>query len=788
VTFTGAYTSGGTSARVYTISSPYAAADLAGLKFAQDVNTMVICSPNHGPYQLVYTSAASWAITAVTIGSTVSAPTGQAVATTAGAGNGNYAYVITAVDANGQESAPSGFATVANIVFLYLAPATNTVTWSTVTGAVSYNVYRAVERVGAAVPAGSMFGFVGNCTSTTFVDTLIDADFSQSVPIVKNPFTGSGVQSVTITNAGSYTNGVTFPSVSFTGGGGTGATGIAYGLLISATVSNGGHGYVVGDVLQAGLNFIRVDAVATTIGGVITAVSIVSAGPVQSGQFIPANPFPMTGGNGFGATLNLTWGVTSVGILSPGTGYGPAPTVVFSSGAAAGTAILGAPPAGNPTVPQFHQQRLAFAGPVSNPRQFNMSQPGTYYNFNVTDPIQPDNAFQGFLVSGKLNTIQSMISQPQGLMVLSDQSAWLVTGGSPGSAISAVNATANPQVFSGANGVPPIIAGADVLYVQSKGSIVRNVVFNFDKQVYTGTDITVLSSHNFYGYQIHEWAWAEEPFKIVWAVRSDGALLPLTFLKEQELVAWAGPRTTQGAFQSICTIPETVAVGTVDAIYVVVQRTINGQVLQYIERFAEQYYPNGVTDAWQVDAGLQYNGVATTSFTGAAHLSNEAVVGLATDDLGNVTAFTATVSATGTFSLTAPASPATGYTRVTVGLSYTPQLQTLDIDTGDPTIQGKMKKIPAATLRVKDTLGLKIGTSFDSSVLVPMEDLIIGNIGKDTNEEVTTAMVTGDALQTIDSAWQENGRFCVQQDEPWPATILGVIPQLTVGDTKDSRS
>ena len=84
-------------------------------------------------------------------------------------------------------------------------------------------------------------------------------------------------------------------------------------------------------------------------------------------------------------------------------------------------------------------------------------------------------------------------------------------------------------------------------------------------------------------------------------------LLCLTFLREQELVAWTHSDTA-GSYKSIASVTETSAVGNVDAVYTVVQRTINGNVVQYIERMVELYFPIGATDAWQVDAGLQYNG------------------------------------------------------------------------------------------------------------------------------------------------------------------------------------
>ena len=107
----------------------------------------------------------------------------------------------------------------------------------------------------------------------------------------------------------------------------------------------------------------------------------------------------------------------------------------------------------------------------------------------------------------------------------------------------------------------------------------------------------------FYGFTILEWAWAEEPFKIVWAIRSDGAMLTLTFLKEQDFVGWTHS-ITQGSFMSVATVTEnTSTAGEVDAIYTVVQRTVQGQTLQYIERVVERTFPNGVVDAWCVDCG-----------------------------------------------------------------------------------------------------------------------------------------------------------------------------------------
>src|SRR5258705_11050491 len=241
-----AYSSGGTVARIYTIASPYLSTELSQIKFAQDVNIMILNHPNYAAYKLTLIAATNVTLALVVIGSTVSAPVGQAVATTLAAGTFNYAYEITAVDANGQESGPSAFATLANVTDIRTVAGSNTVTWTAVTGAASYNVYRAQMRAGAAVPAGAQFGFVGNCTATTFIDSNINPDFTLSAPIVSNPFSGSGVQSIAVTNPGSYGSNVPVPSITFTGGGGgSGAAALPVLGIISAVVVSQSAGGVL---------------------------------------------------------------------------------------------------------------------------------------------------------------------------------------------------------------------------------------------------------------------------------------------------------------------------------------------------------------------------------------------------------------------------------------------------------------------------------------------------------------------------------------------------------------
>ena len=769
------WTAGGTTQRVYTITTPYAAADLALVKYAQSANLLVLCHPSYNPQILTYTSATSWAITSMLIGAGIGVPTGTSAATTLGAGSVNYSYVVTAVDINGQESTASTTATLANKLDIRSTAGTNTITWSAVTGAVSYNVYRAEVVYGASIPSGAMFGYIGNCTGLTFNDSNIAPDFTLTPQIASNPFQGAGVASTTITAAGSYT---ATPAVTFSAApsGGVTATGVAIMKALTLSFPFSGLNYAVNNVVSLG-GGVQVLVTAIQGGtGAITNGTIYSAGAVVG--TLPSNPISVTGGSGTGGTINVdTWGVTGISLGGAGAGYTAAPSISFTlAGGASANATLSPSTAGNPSVPCFVNQRLVLAAQPMATNTFSGSIPGSYYNFNYSNPLQPDDAFTATLSANQLQDIREAVATQAGMILFTTTTAWLINGGSAGATLTAIDLTANPQSYVGSADLPPIISNYDILFVQAKGSIVRDMSYNFYANIFTGTDISILASHLFYGYTLQQWAWAEEPFKVVWIVRNDGTMLTLTFLKEQELTAWAHS-TTSGLFKSVATITESVAVGRVDAVYTVVQRTVQGQSLQYIERFTERSYA-AKSDPWCVDAGLQYSGAPATSFTGGEHLTGLTVTGLA--DGVVITPFV--MPALGNFTLATPAS------KVTIGLGYNCDLQTLPLDPREMEriSQGKVKAVNAVDLRVEQALGLKIGSDFTK--LVSIKDLTLGNVnsmatGLPLGQQQVTDLWTGDARTFIDRTYTVLGQYCIRQDQPYPATVLGVFPQVLVGDT-----
>lgn len=255
---------------------------------------------------------------------------------------------------------------------------------------------------------------------------------------------------------------------------------------------------------------------------------------------------------------------------------------------------------GYPSTVMYYQQRLFFAGSRAYPQTIWASRSGDYKDFGRNNPIQDDDRIIYTYAGRQVNEIRHLIDVGN-LVVLTSGGEYQITGDQ--------NKVLTPASFSfssqGANGcsdVPPISVANIALYIQEKGSAVRDLAYSFDVDGYQGTDLTILANHLFQRHQILDWSFSIVPYSIAWCIREDGKLLTLTYLREQQVFAWA-PQNTDGQFESTCSISE----GNEDAVYFVVCRKINGSKVRYIERLASRLFTN-TTDAFFVDSGLSYDG------------------------------------------------------------------------------------------------------------------------------------------------------------------------------------
>lgn len=180
-------------ARVYKVGSPYNAAELDDMDYAQSFDTMYLTQINHPVGKLTRSSHTDWLFADVTFGPVIDAPTDvtvtATVANTDAANDGNAyfpqpaSYVVSAVnDDTGQESRASDSASATND--LGLKRNKNTVSWTAVAGATFYRIYKSNNS--------SAYGFVGETKTTSFVDDNINPDLSDAPVVGNNPFSAAG--------------------------------------------------------------------------------------------------------------------------------------------------------------------------------------------------------------------------------------------------------------------------------------------------------------------------------------------------------------------------------------------------------------------------------------------------------------------------------------------------------------------------------------------------------------------------------------------------------------------
>ncbi len=258
--------------------------------------------------------------------------------------------------------------------------------------------------------------------------------------------------------------------------------------------------------------------------------------------------------------------------------------------------------AGNyPATVNYIQQRLSFASSDNDPEKVWMSRTGFFKNFTISSPLQDDDAVTFTMAGKQVNQVEHLLDLGT-FLVLTNGGEHVVQGDSAG-IIRPGEINKKQSSYNGSAGLAPIVIGGTAFYVQARGTIIRDLTYQFESDGYRGSDLTIFSTHLFDGYSIIDWAYQQIPNSILWVVRSDGALLGLTYIREQSLAGWHRHDFQGGRVESICVVPE----GLEDAVYVSVWRLIDGVYRLHLERLNTRFVDD-VVDNIFMDSALTYDG------------------------------------------------------------------------------------------------------------------------------------------------------------------------------------
>lgn len=86
--------------------------------------------------------------------------------------------------------------------------------------------------------------------------------------------------------------------------------------------------------------------------------------------------------------------------------------------------------------------------------------------------------------------------------------------------------------------LPPLFYPDGILFIDSGTNSVRDLFFSNDRQKYVANEISVYANHLFKGRKVKNWSFHSGDTPIIWLVFEDGKAATLTYIKEQEMIAF----------------------------------------------------------------------------------------------------------------------------------------------------------------------------------------------------------------------------------------------------------
>jgi len=420
--------------------------------------------------------------------------------------------------------------------------------------------------------------------------------------------------------------------------------------------------------------------------------------------------------------------------------------------------------------PTFFESRLCFANTLDEPSTFWISETENFNTFSPTDAagvVSATNGMRRTIADNQVNAIFWLVSEKV-LIAGTSSGPWTIEPATTIEPFGPANIRAYKENRQGAANTP-VIFGDSVLYVSRSGLKLRELSFNFESDKKESIDISLLSEGITENSSIVEINYIEEPDNKITAVLSNGSFILVTYIKSQKVVAWhkhiiAG---TNAKVKSHSTIPSVDS--KTDTTYIIVERTINSNVVQYIEFFEEEYIPTSLTDhseAFFIDSGLTYSGVSTQSIAGLDHLEGESVRVLV-----NGASHPDVVVSSGTITLTKPT------TKAQIGLGYKAHLETLNIEVAqrNGSSQGRQKAISKVIVRLHESIGGMLG---NGDPTLNQELLPARNVSDPTN--IAPPLRSEDRIVDYESDTNSDGRIVIEQDLALPFTVLAIMPQVDI--------
>lgn len=363
------------------------------------------------------------------------------------------------------------------------------------------------------------------------------------------------------------------------------------------------------------------------------------------------------------------------------------------------------------------------------------------------------------------NPIQAF-AESNDFLVLTSGEVWLMGEISKSEPFGPDNVSTRKQRNIGSAPIPPIEMDESVLFAQTSGRRLQEILYSFDVAGYKLGDLSLFSEH-LLRQGLNNLALSAEPYSIAYATDTTGLLLSFTYKRDQEAAAWMRhPCGGGGIVESIATI--TSPDGANNELWGIIRLTVNGVTKRYVCYKEPEFEGTDaqLPDAFYVDCGATYSGAPATVISGLDYLEGKQVTILAdgaTHPMRTVTA--------GQITLQAPAS------KVQVGLGYVGKLRTMRMETGTEqgTAQGKLKRINHVIFRFLRTLGGRYGND---------ESKLDEHTWRLANGPMNTPppLFTGDKRVAWPHGTDTEGYITHIHDVPMPSTVISFVAEAETNE------
>lgn len=411
---------------------------------------------------------------------------------------------------------------------------------------------------------------------------------------------------------------------------------------------------------------------------------------------------------------------------------------------------------GFPTAVSLFEGRLAWAGRD----KVRASVSDAYESFD--DEVVGDSGpITRTIGSGPVDNINWLV-EGRRLIVGADGSEMTLRTSSDDEILTPTNANLKPFSTQGSAGVGGVRLDSSAIYVQRGGQRIMEASYgNFE---YESSDLTT-----FYpeagDSPITHIAIQRQPDTRIHCVRADGTVTILLHDKAEDISCWV--KRTGGTVEDIVMLPGATGDGE-DAVYYLVNRTINGSTVRYLEKWALESQCQGGTVNRQVDShvvGTVTGGV----MTGLTHLEGETVAAWVNGkDVG-----TYTVSSGQITGVTEDGSSC-------VGIAYTAQFKSSKLAYASrmstALAEKKSVKTLAVILRNAHFQGLQYGRDFNN-----LDNLPKVKDGTTTADDTVYSEFDEESF-SFPGVWDTDSRLCLQAASPRPCTLLAAIIGVETND------